>query len=251
MALKYTFTNNDFYNKKKINTILIKSNFNDKTFKVNSNVLNQELDYNKSLSINSDLTSDELSKYVSADTIVEYENIEKTRNLVNVTQSNISGKRTLYFKTTGEVQFSDELSQTVISSNNLYALQGNYNNGTSTNFGIVFSKSDDNSITFASYDTYNESVPEANYIKVNNQLINPEEIHGLGSDSYLYNRENQVFKFNEGFKYLNTAISINEESYIVIEFPSEISLSSSNGWNTNLEGNLYNFIYVDETEVNE
>ena len=47
------------------------------------------------------------------------------------------------------------------------------------------------------------------------------------------------------------AISINEESYIVIEFPSGISLSSSNGWNTNLEGNFYNFIYVDENEVNE
>ena len=73
MALKYTFTNNDFYNKKKINNILIKSNFNDDTFKVSSNVLNQEVDYNKSLSVNSDLTSDELSKYVSADTIVEYE----------------------------------------------------------------------------------------------------------------------------------------------------------------------------------
>ena len=137
MALKYTFTNNDFYNKKKINTILIKSNFNDSTFKVNSNVLNQELDYNKSLSINSNLTSDELSKYVSADTIVEYENIEKTRSLVNVTQSNISGKRTLYLKTTGEVPFSDELSQTLIDSSSTYILQGTYNSD--TEFGIIFS----------------------------------------------------------------------------------------------------------------
>ena len=46
-------------------------------------------------------------------------------------------------------------------------------------------------------------------------------------------------------------MSINGENYIVIEFPSSISLKSTGGWNTNLEGNLYNFIYVDETEVNE
>lgn len=248
MALKYTFTNNDFYNKKKINTILIKSNFNDKTFKVNSNVLNQELDYNKSLSINSDLTSDELSKYVSADTIIEYENIEKTRNLVNVTQSNISGKRTLYLKTTGEVPFSDELSQTLIDSSSTYILQGTYN--TSTEFGIIFSDPS-SSINNVVYTTNNESISENDYIKLNNQLINPSELNVSNNEVYFYNRENQIFKFNEEFKYLDTAMSINGESYIVIEFPSSISLKSTDGWNTNLEGNLYNFIYVDESEVNE
>lgn len=248
MALKYTFTNNDFYNKKKINTILIKSNFNDSTFKVSSNVLNQELDYNKSLSVNSDLTSDELSKYVSADTIVEYENIEKTRNLVNVTQSNISGKRTLYLKTTGEVPFSDELSQTLIDSNSTYILQGTYN--TSVEFGIILSDPL-SSINNVVYTTNNESISENDYIKLNNQLINPSELNVSNNETYFYNRENQIFKFNEEFKYLDTAMSINGENYIVIEFPSNISLKSTDGWNTNLEGNLYNFIYVDESEVNE
>lgn len=248
MALKYTFTNNDFYNKKKINTILIKSNFNDKTFKVNSNVLNQELDYNKSLSISSDLTSDEFSKYVSADTIVEYENIEKTRNLVNVTQSNISGKRTLYLKTTGEVPFSDELSQTLIDSSSTYILQGTYN--TSIEFGIILSDPS-SSINNVVYTTYNKSISENDYIKLNNQSINPSELNVSNNEVYFYNRENQIFKFNEEFKYLDTAMSINGENYIVIEFPSSISLKSTDGWNTNLEGNLYNFIYVDESEVNE
>lgn len=248
MALKYTFTNNDFYNKKKINTILIKSNFNDKTFKVNSNVLNQELDYNKSLSVNSDLTSDELSKYVSADTIIEYENIEKTRNLVNVTQSNVSGKRTLYLKTTGEVPFSDELSQTLIGSSSTYILQGTYNSD--TEFGIIFSDPS-SSINNVVYTTNNESISENDYIKLNNQLINPSELNVSNNEVYFYNRENQIFKFNEEFKYLDTAMSVNGENYIVIEFPSNISLKSTDGWNTNLEGNLYNFIYVDETEVNE
>ena len=248
MALKYTFTNNDFYNKKKINTILIKSNFNDDTFKVSSNVLNQELDYNKSLSINSDLTSDELSKYVSADAIVEYENIEKTRNLVNVTQSNISGKRTLYLKTTGEVPFSDELSQTLISSSSTYILQGTYNSD--VEFGIIFSDPS-SSINNVVYTTYNKSISENDYIKLNNQLINPSELNVSNNETYFYNRENQIFKFNEEFKYLDTAMSVNGENYIVIEFPSNISLKSTDGWNTNLEGNLYNFIYVDENEVNE
>ena len=250
MALKYTFTNNDFYNKKKINSVLIKSNFNDDTFKVSSNVLNQELDYNKSLSVNSDLTSDELSKYVSADTIVEYEDVEKVRNLVNITQENVENKRTLYFKTTGEVPFSDELSQTLISSDKTYVLQGFYNNGTASEFGLTFSRTS-SGISSVSYTTYNRDVPEANYIKVNNQLINPDEINGLGRDILLYNRENQIFKFNQDFKYLDTAISINGENYIVIEFPSNISLKSTDGWNDNLEGNFYNFIYVDETEINE
>ena len=248
MALKYTFTNNDFYNKKKINTILIKSNFNDSTFKVNSNVLNQELDYNKSLSINSNLTSDELSKYVSADTIVEYENIEKTRSLVNVTQSNISGKRTLYLKTTGEVPFSDELSQTLIDSSSTYILQGTYNS--SVEFGIILSDPS-SSINNVVYTTNNESISENDYIKLNNQLINPSELNVSNNEVYFYNRENQIFKFNEEFKYLDTAMSINGENYIVIEFPSSISLKSTGGWNTNLVGNLYNFIYVDESEVNE
>lgn len=250
MALKYTFTNNDFYNKKKINNILIKSNFNDDTFKVSSNVLNQEVDYNKSLSVNSDLTSDELSKYVSADTIVEYEDVEKVRSLVNITQENIKNKKTLYLKTTGEVPFSDELSQTIISSGNTYVLQGSYLNGTRSEFGLTFSRSS-SGITHVAYTTYNRDVPEANYIKVNNQLINPDEINGLNIDILLYNRENQVFKFNQDFKYLDTAININGESYIVIEFPAEISLISTDGWNSNLEGNFYNFIYVDESEVNE
>lgn len=250
MALKYTFTNNDFYNKKKINSIIIKSNFNDDTFKVNSNVLNQELDYNKSLSVNSDLTSDEFSKYVSADTIVEYENVEKVRSLVNITQENIKNKKTLYFKTTGEVPFSDELSQTILSSSNDYVLQGEYNNGTYSTFGLSFARNS-SGITNSAYTTYNRDVPEANYIKVNNQLINPKEINGLGTDKFLYNRENQTFKFNQNFKYLDTAININGESYIVIEFPAKISLISNNGWNSNLEGNFYNFIYVDESEVNE
>ena len=250
MALKYTFTNNDFYNKKKINSIIIKSNFNDDTFKVSSNVLNQELDYNRSLSINSDLTSDELSKYASADTIVEYEDVEKVRSLVNITQENIKNKKTLYLKTTGEVPFSDELSQTILSSDNDYVLQGEYNNGTRSIFGMSFARNS-SGITNAAYTTYNRDVPEANYIKVNNQLINPSEINGLGTDKFLYNRENQTFKFNQNFKYLDTAININGESYIVIEFPAKISLISNNGWNTNLEGNLYNFIYVNESEVNE
>lgn len=251
MALKYTFTNNDFYNKKKINSIIIKSNFNDDTFKVSSNVLNQELDYNKSLSVNSDLTSDELSKYASADTIVEYENVEKTRSLVNVTQENIVGKKTLYLKTTGEVPFSDELSQTVVDSGNTHALQGYYNNnGTRSDFGISFAMSS-SGIIHASYETYNKNVPEANYIKVNNQLINPNEIDGIDDDVFLYNRENQIFKFNQDFKYSSTAMSINGESYIVIEFPAKIYLRPSGAWNDNLEGNFYNFIYVDESEVNE
>lgn len=250
MALKYTFTNNDFYNKKKINNILIKSNFNDDTFKVSSNVLNQEVDYNKSLSVNSDLTSDELSKYVSADTIVEYEDVEKVRNLVNITQENVENKKTLYFKTTGEVPFSDELSQTLISSDKTYALHGFYDNGTSSDFGLSFARTS-SGISSVSYTTYNRDVPEANYIKVNNQLINPDEINGLNLDKLLYNRENQIFKFNQSFKYLDTAININGESYIVIEFPAKISLSSIDGWNSNLEGNFYNFIYVDESEVDE